>query len=158
MRFTKEQRTKLEEKLREGWRIPQELFGDVGATDIYDFEIHNYRFLLDNASSLGKLLEGLHHLSPLMDDALAVAKTMEEKDFYDFKIALAHERRVAMEGGESKMPLRYGQLVLPQSILETGNLPERVNVTLGVVLIRMTDFEEGYDSNVTEPKMGELIF
>ena len=125
-----------------GWTLSRALFGDVGA-DIYDFEMFNYVYLLDHATSREALVNGLRELSPLADDALDIAEQMTEGDFYDFKIALAHERGISARGdGESKMPDKYYALILPERLITAIGLAQKAEVPLGAAIIRMMEFEK----------------
>ena len=110
MRATLDEQERLELKLEDyGWSVSRDLFGDTGA-DINDFEIYNYTHFLDNVKSQKDLLEGLRQLSPLADDALEVAEQMNHQDFYEFKTALAYERKQE----DRKMHKRYLALVIPK--------------------------------------------
>lgn len=117
-----------------GWKVSKELFGNVGI-DIYDFEMSNYIFFLDNVATLEDLIRGLQELSPLVDDALAIAKKMNEKDFYRFRKALPRERASALIDGQSHMSNKFQGLLLPQLILSSMFLVEEFQVALGVMMI-----------------------
>jgi hypothetical protein len=134
---------KLRKKLREGWSLFRELFGDFGV-DIYDLEMENYNYFLDHVKSLAKLISGLEELSPLADDALEVATQMSEQEFYDFKRALARERGLSErdETGTTLSPA-YMRLVLPDRFLTALLIASEANVALGVALIRLIEHEFG---------------
>jgi len=135
MRATLDEQERLELKLEEdGWPVSGGLFGDTGG-DINDFEIYNYTHFLDNVKSLGGLLEGLHQLSPFVDDALKVVEHMNHQDFYEFKIALAYERIQE----DSKMPERYLALLIPQWFMYAIPISEKCKVPLGATLIRFME-------------------
>jgi len=136
MIIIQEQKSKLEEKLCEGWSLPTELFGDMGA-DIYNFEVDNYTFFLDNVKSLNQLVEGLQNLSPLADDALSIAKKMKEQDFLIFKKVLQYERKME----DSRLPNKYLSLVIPQKFILANSLAEEYKVPLGAALIRVIELE-----------------
>ena len=136
MIITQEQKSKLEEKLCEEWVLPIELFGDMGA-DIYNFEVDNYTFFLDNVKSLNQLLEGLQDLSPLADDALNIVEKMKEQDFLIFKEALQYERKME----DSRLPNKYHPLVIPQKFILATLLAKEYEVPLGAALIRMMEVE-----------------
>lgn len=128
---------KLEDKLMEGrWELSSCLFCDKGA-DIYDFEIFNYNYLLDNSKTLKDLLAGLVELSPLADDALEIAKYMTSKDFYDFKLALIYERKLCKgeENGESLISEKYSVLLIPRLFMYAFFIAEKFEVPLGAALI-----------------------
>ena len=142
MKSTPYERSKLEQRLTgaeddPGLTTSRDLFGYFGA-DIYDFEIYNYNYFLDNARSLDHLLDGLRQLSPFADDALALAEHMGDLDFCDFKLALAYERH----HGDSKMPDRYLPLVIPKWFIPGVLLAEACLVPLGAALVRLIEFEE----------------
>ncbi len=129
--------SKLRAKLRKTYFWPsKELFGDVGA-DINDFQLFNYTYFLDNVRSLQDLLKGLEELSPFADDALDVARSMTERDFCDFKLALAHERWQ----GESRMPERFFHLLIPDKFIAGQPIAEKFEAPLGAVLIRIMEIE-----------------
>jgi len=145
MKATSEERSKLIQQM-EGtedhpyWSLSGNLFGDVGV-DIWDFEIDNYIYFLDNIRSLEDLLRGLHELSPFADDALEVAKGMNAQNFYEFKLTLAYERRQE----DSKMPEKYYALVLPKWFSPYALLlAEKAIVPLGATLIRLLDSEDDF--------------
>ena len=131
----------------DGWWLSSKLFYDEtydGMLDIHAFEICNYNNLLDNAKSLQDIIDGLRELSPLADDALEVVESMNDNDFYNFKLALAYERRSAELDDESKMPRRYNPLLIPERFLSAGYLTKEFDVTLGVALIRIMEEEENH--------------
>lgn len=100
-------------------------------------------YLLDNATSHEALVNGLRELSPLTDDALKIAEQMSDQDFYDFKIALAHERGLSMHGEVgSKLPKKYLALVLPRRLIAATELAQKAQAPLGAVIIRMMELEE----------------
>lgn len=143
MRATLEEKTKLMRRLDENnfsWCLSTNLFGDTGC-DIYDFEIYNYTYFLDNVRSIEDLLEGLKQLSPFVDDALAVAERMSYQDFVDFKLALAYEHRLAKENGNSKMPKKYMPLVVPKWFIPALHIAEKFEAPLGIALIRLVECE-----------------
>lgn len=138
MKETQEQKSKLEKKLNEDWWIlPKGLFGEDVEVDMDDFELCNYKFFLDNVKSVSQLLEGLQHLSPLADDALAVVEKMKRRDFIEFKKALQYERKMK----DSKLPEEYTPLVIPQKFIRASLLSEKFEVPLGTALIRMMELE-----------------
>lgn len=137
MMITQEQKSKLEERLCEKWLIPEELFGEAGGGVIYDFEANNYTFFLDNIKSLNQLLEGLQHLSPLVDDALSIAEKMKEKDFMKFKKDLQYERKME----DSRLPNKYHPLIIPQRFVLAIFSAEKYEVPLGTALIQMMKSE-----------------
>lgn len=121
------------------WQVSDRLFGDPGC-DIHDFEMGNYLYFLDNVKSLADLIEGLFVLSPLADDALEVAEQMNESDFYDFKIALAHERGICQRGEmDSIFPARYMPLLIPKQFVWGNFLADKFEVPLGTALIRIIE-------------------
>ena len=131
--------SKLEAKLMEipTWQVSRELFGNTGA-DINDFELFNYAYFLDNAKSLEDLVRGLEELSPLADDALDIARTMTERDFCDFKLALVHERKQE----ESRMPEKFVRLLLPDNFMIGQPMAEKFEVPLGAAVIRLIEIEK----------------
>lgn len=98
-------------------------------------------YFLNNVASLESLEEGLRQLSPLADDALAVAEQMDEEDFSEFKRALSHERHIAQEGGESRMPIKYGPLLIPERFLVATPVAEKFAVGLGATCMRIMYFQ-----------------
>ena len=133
-------------KLYEGWHLSPRLFDyDVGS-DIHDFEMSSYVYFLDHVRSKEDLLQGLHELSPLADDALAVAERMSDQNFIDFKLALIREKQITSGGLtlESCMPKRFDHLVLPKRFLKVllSGIPEKFEVCLGVALVRCVELEE----------------
>lgn len=147
--FEKRQR-QVEHNLDKGygsWDLSTSLFSSSGEDmeDIYcfgDSEKSGYAPFLDRVQTLTDLRRGLKGLSPLADDALAVAEAMAEADFVDFKLCLAHERRIANDSeGESKMPKRYLPLLLPSAFLRAAPIAQKFNVPLGVAAVRLV--EEG---------------
>ena len=138
MEVTQDQKSKLEKKVNEDWwSLPKELFGGDVGPDMLDFEIYNYTFFLDNVKSVSQLVEGLQDLSPLADDALAVAEKMKEQDFLRFEGALQYERKMK----DGKLPKEYAPLVIPQRFIQAGLLSEKFEVPLGTALIRMIESE-----------------
>lgn len=137
MKATADERAKLIEKISAtengGWTLSRDLFGDTGA-EIHDFEMHNYVYFLDHVQSLKDLIEGLCQLSPLADDALHIAKRMNNSDF---KTILAHERV-----GKYRIPRIYLPLILPKWFMRALPIAEELKVPLGAVMIRMIGFEE----------------
>ena len=129
--------TTLREKLDNWWKLSPELFGDIGG-DIHGFEIYNYLYFLDNVKSLNDLIEGLRQLSPLANDALKVAESMDDKDFHKFKKSLSEKRC----GKKSVMPKKYGALLVPKRFIATLPITEKCLISLGTALIRMVEFEE----------------
>ena len=132
---------KLQRLRNKTWAPDPSSFG-MGSGDIDDLEISHYVYFLDNVKSLSDLREGLHQLSPLADDALEVAENMDEGDFYEFKLALAYERRVQEEGGESKMPAKYFFLLLPALFLRAVPIAEKFRAGMGSACIRILDLQE----------------
>lgn len=132
-------RMTLQKRIGE-WELSYRLFGNIGY-NIYDFEMGNYVYFLDNIKSLADLIEGLFVLSPLADDALEVAEQMNENDFYDFKIALARERGICQRGGEidSIFPTRYMPLLIPEQFVLGNSLADKFEVSLGTALIRVIE-------------------
>jgi hypothetical protein len=127
-----------------GWSVSKELFGDTGC-DIHDFESYNYVYFLDNVNSLEDLVKGLTELSPLFDEALIVARKMTENDFFDFKLQLAHERKIVKSEiyEESKLQRKYFPIVLPSIFISAHLITEKYEVPLGVALIRIVrDFSK----------------
>jgi hypothetical protein len=161
----------LRKRLRQldsGLILSRDLFGDVPDCD---FELVHYVGFLDRVASRDDLIRGLKELDPFVDDALAVAEGMNEKDFQDFKKALIHERSLKSNAdGRSIMPSLCGQPALPEqfvpehalvdedcTIMPPGYdvllMPERfipahalaakAYTTLEVVLIRIMQHENG---------------
>lgn len=131
---------RVTERIYEGrsWKPSPELFGEY-VCDMYDFDTHNYIHLIDNSRTRIDLVKGLRELSPLADDALEVAELMDDKNFYEFKIALAYERTQVLD---SKMPDRYLPLVLPKRFVTALPLTEKFAVALGVALIKIKEQED----------------
>jgi hypothetical protein len=145
---TLELRKRLGRKDFNGWDISRsDLFGsdpEEGMLyEMYCFTIGHYVHFLDHVSSLQDLIEGLFQLSPFVNDAFVVAQGMSESDFVEFKLALISERKSAQGEGESKMPAKYCNLLLPDrfpmAILLMGN----AKVSLGPALIRLMETELG---------------
>ncbi len=151
MKLTTEQKSKLEEKLSERFALPKELFGENVGIDMNDFDMHGYIYFLDNVKSLVNLREGLEHLSPLADDALAIAEKMSERDFLRFKKALVHERK-AYESDlyYSRMPRKYQPIVIPQRFFYAIMMAEEFKTPLGVVLIRIAELEDELNFSLME--------
>jgi len=126
--------------------LSPELFGkDAGAGigDILDFEMEDYRYLLDNVKSLKDLIAGLAKLSPLADDALDIAENMTSLEFSTFKLALIKEREMAAEDyGESCMPKKFMPLLLPERFIDAILIAKQAGVAMGVALIRLMEIEE----------------
>jgi len=143
MKPTLEERSKVASKLAEipeegccPWSLSYDLFGDFGI-DIYDFNMNDYNFFLDNVSSLEDLLKGLEQLSPLADDALEIAKQMANPDFYKFKKALQYERQhYKRQEKVSKMPSRYYALLIPNWFVYALPIADKCKIPLGGALIR----------------------
>src|SRR3989338_3830782 len=126
MIITQEQRFKLEKKLHSDWSLGDPIWGDV-----WCLEASDYSKFLDNVKSLPDLIGGLNHLSPLADDALGVAERMNEEDFYRFKFALKNERSISKSGENSKMPYKYGSLVIPEMFIPASLLSKTIHAPLG---------------------------
>ena len=140
MRSTLDDRSKLNQKIGSAenysWKVSSDLFGDVGC-DIHDFEPYNYTYFLDNVKSIEDLLKGLCQLSPLADDALKVAERMNQQDFYEFKSALAYERRQE----DSRLPNKYDALVIPKWFIPAISIADKCKMPLGAALIRVIKYE-----------------
>jgi hypothetical protein len=109
-----------------------------------EYEEEDYAVFLEKVRTLEDLRQGLQELSPFANDALAIAETMDEEEFIEFKIALAYERGIMMAGvGESKLTNRYLSLVLPTCLLKAAPLAREANVSIGVAMLRLV--EEGID-------------
>lgn len=109
-------------------------------SEIYGLdEMSQYISFVDNVSSLEDLREGLGELSPFADDALAVAQSMTESDFCNFKLALPFERR----GDGSKTPRYSGAILLPERFVPAVLLAEQAGAPLGATLIRLLETELG---------------
>jgi len=128
----------LSERLSsQGWTLSPNLFGDAEC-DIHGFDIKNYKYLLNHVTSRDELVQGLRELSPLADDALAIAEEMTKRDFRVFKRALVRERDEEIESG---MPQKYQALLMPQQFIFATTLAEKYDATLGAVLIRSMEDE-----------------
>ena len=116
--------------------LPEELFGDAGC-DIHDFEIDNYVYFLDNVKSCEDLIRGLRQLSPLVDDALLIAESMNKQEFLRFKCVLAKERREEY----SNVPKKFRTIMMPKQFVSAMLLvdKDKYEVCLGVVLLRLID-------------------
>ena len=126
----------------EGLVLSRDLFGHVGA---HEFEVSDYNRFLNNVSSQKDLVRGLKELSPFVDDALAVASSMNEQDFIDFKLALVHERKVARgETGGSVMPHRYDPLLVPDRFITAQMMSTKFETSLEVALGRIMETENGF--------------
>ncbi len=123
------------------WELSEALFGDAGG-NFYDFEAFNYTYFIDHVRTQEELIHGLGELSPMADDALDLSMGLTEQEFRDFKIALAHERRVAHEDGDSTFPRQYDELLLPQRFIEALIIVEKFEMPLGAALIRLLQHEE----------------
>lgn len=111
-----------------------------GTSEIYGLdEMSQYVSFLDKVNPLEDLVRGLAELSPFADDALVVAKSMTEGDFCTFKLALPFERR----GDESKMPERFGSILLPDRFIPAIFLSEKAGAPLGATLVRILEVELG---------------
>lgn len=131
-------RMTLQKRIGE-WELSYRLFGNIGY-NIYDFEMGNYVYFLDNVKSLADLIEGFIQLSPLANDALEVAEQMNENDFYDFKIDLAHERSICQRYEmDSIFPARYIPLLIPEQFVLGSLLADKFIVPLGTALIRIIE-------------------
>lgn len=132
----------LIQKLQGQWYLPADLFGrdsfGDGNCEINDFGTEDYVYFLNNVKTLEEMIEGFRHLSPLADDALSAAKSMNGADFQRFKKALAYERR---QDEKRRMPKKYLSLVLPERFLDGYVLAEEFRVTLGTALIRLVELE-----------------
>lgn len=157
-------RTTLKEReqrlMESSWFLNRKLFGDDCGIDINDFDGASYAFFLDNVPSVEALVEGLAELSPLADDALSIAEQMTLRDFAEFKLALARERRLrkierGIEAAESKnqlllpgfppeitggsMPDKYLALLCPASFVPAAMLAEKFEVPLGAAILRLSE-------------------
>ena len=132
------------------WKLSGRLFGDIGC-DIGDFEIFNYTYLLDNSRTREDLIAGLREISPLADDALAIAEQMSDQNFCDFKLALIQERKIAWqeEDGGSVMPEMYSTLLIPKLFICAFFIADKFQVPLGAALIRII--------NVTDSKPKDFL-
>jgi|SRR3990170_8215937 len=139
MAATREQKAKLLEKLtrEDNWHfLPRELFGEP--LFLYDLEPKHYNYFLDNVETIYKLREGLHLLSPLADDALAIAEKMSGEDFSVFKLALAYERKRE----DSRMPREYLSLLAPPTFIPAILAADKFQVSLGTSLIQLMMLED----------------
>lgn len=140
-------RVSLDERSSSNWALSTKLFGEVGV-DIWDFELSNYVYFLDHVPSVQDLREGLWQLSPLADDALAVAEKMEESDFALFKQALLAERLSSPQSSTSlqphfwhdlKIPSRFHSLLIPDKFISGFLMTSQFAVPLGTALIRIME-------------------
>lgn len=139
---------KVEGKLNKDWGLSQTVCPPYGY-DIYGFRESDYVSFLDTVRTLSDLCSGLRELSPFADDALAVAETMNEMEFIEFKLCLAHERRIARVGyGESKLLPRHSSLVVPRFFLQASPIAERFNVPIGATMVRLIEEGVGVNSRV----------
>jgi hypothetical protein len=133
------------------WYLSGELFGGRGC-DIFDFEIESYVHFIDNVTSLGELRRGLQELSPLADDALAVALLMDNVRFATFKISLIAERIKAQipsplmvldteKMDTEKMPEQFYPILIPQSFIKGVMIADNFGVPLGAALVRIEEVE-----------------
>ncbi|MEK7621698.1 MAG: hypothetical protein AAB415_00810 [Patescibacteria group bacterium] len=119
-------------------------FGDNRDGNGVEYEEEDYAHFLSKVQTLEDLRQGLKELSPFADDALAVAETMDDADFVEFKLTLAHEKRMLVDHvGESRLPRRYLSLVLPTCLLKAGPVAQEFNVSIGVAMLRLV--QEGID-------------
>jgi hypothetical protein len=132
------ERTSLQDRLQSDdpkpWLLSRSLFGDTGAGDIWDFMLENYFFFLENMKSWRDLIDGLEQLSPLADDALEVAETMSNQDFYVFKITLARASQEFVQ-----IPLEYVAILTPNIFSLACPVTEKMAVTLGCAAIRIME-------------------
>ena len=133
--LSSEDKDKLESKLLGGWRLPGKFFGENCNLDIYDFEVCNYNFLLDNSKSKSELLKGLEYLSPLTDDTLIIVKNMSDREFANFKEILKYERLKSLK---SKMSDKYFSLIMPDNFFLASSISKQFDVPLGVILIKLS--------------------
>jgi len=131
-----DKKEKLQEKLESYWRLSDRLFGYVGA-DMYDFEISNYVYFLDNVKSIQDLLAGLDELSPFADDALAIAEKMNEKTFLLFKLDLTCERH----GESNNTSHRFASIFIPSQFIQAQLIAQEFKVPLGSSLIRIFELD-----------------
>ena len=131
----------VQELLYNEYDLSRRLFNNNIYPGFIDFEMIDYVKFLDDVQSLEDLIAGLAELSPFADDALDVAESMTVHDFAVFKLALIHERRVssALYDGESKMPHRFVDIVLPSQIFRASYVAQESRVSLGVALIRLLE-------------------
>lgn len=129
-----------------GARIDIHSFGD--GSDVEG----SYIYFLDNVSSLEELNQGLEELSPFADDALEVTKSMSERDFCDFKLALPAER----DGKDGHMPEQFVSLLLPTRLLKAMFLSQKAAAPLGTTLIRMLEVELEQNSDKAKALLEEI--
>ena len=106
-----------------------------------DDGVEQYNSFLDGVRSLDDLQRGLAALGPLTADAWAVAAAMDESDFIDFKLMLAHERFVHAHGGDSNFNERYLPILIPERFFAAIPLAEKFGAPVGTALMRTLAIE-----------------
>lgn len=132
----------VEEKLGEGWGLPENLFLESEA-DIFDFDEATYIKFIDGVGSVEDLRLGLNMLSPFADDAWRIANLMSDEDFARFKELLQKERALTQSGeyGESDMDDEWYTLLMPARLLVCSPVADQFEVPLGVALVRSVQLE-----------------
>lgn len=93
---------------------------------------------LNRVTNLQELRKLLRDWKPFVgDDAIAVAKEMDEADFTDFRDGLDLERKKKYAGDE--WATKFGGIIIPTPMLKAAIVAENFKVPWGTAFIRLRD-------------------
>lgn len=94
---------------------------------------------LDACDTLPDLVGMLERWQAVAKDALAVARTMTDADFSEWRAGLASERRGEFAG--EAFAIKFGAVLLPRTLIEVASAAVKFGVPWGCAYIRLK--EEG---------------
>lgn len=106
----------------------------------YLYEATDYNRMINEADTLEKLISGLEKISPFADDALIVAKTLDDKTFKDYRHWLKEERKGNFQGEEKT--IKYGAILIPVIFIDCHFLQETFKVPLGTACNRILEIKQ----------------
>jgi hypothetical protein len=95
---------------------------------------------LDGARTKEQLVAAIEQWQPFVDDALAVAKAMDDKAFLVWRSGLSKERKGAFAG--MKWADRFMAILIPDKFLRAGIVADQYKVPLGLALWRLAEVDK----------------
>lgn len=100
--------------------------------------VQGYEKAIRAATTLEELVAAAKFYMPLTADAVALAKSMKAADLEEFLKDAKAARRAKGKNAE-RIVDRWGDLLMPNKMLEVSIMAARLHVPFGLVFIRMQE-------------------